>query len=356
MSKFWSETIRRSEPYIPGEQLNDPDIIKLNTNENPYPPSPKVREAINLEMNRLHLYPDPTAVSLRQLVADYYGLDKDWVFAGNGSDEILAFSFMAFFEKGKKIRYPAVTYSFYPVYANIFHVPAEEISLNRDFTLPVEAFFQSEGGVIFPNPNAPTSIYLQLDSIREIAENNPDNVVIVDEAYVDFAEKSAVELTAQFKNILVIQTLSKSRSLAGLRVGFAIGHPHLIEGLNRAKDSFNSYTIDRLAMEGAKAAIQDRTYFKETTAKIIHTRGWVSSEMKKRGFHVLPSQTNFIFACHYQKKALQLYEDLKEQGVLIRYFNKPGIDNYIRVTIGTDEQMEIFLRKLDLVMQGDTLI
>jgi histidinol-phosphate aminotransferase len=352
MSKFWSEAIRRSEPYIPGEQLNDPRIIKLNTNENPYPPSPKVKEAMNLEMERLQLYPDPAAVPLRDTIADYYGIEKERVFAGNGSDELLAFSFMAFFDEGKKIRYPAVTYSFYPVYAKLFHIPVEEIPLNRNFTLPVEAFFQSEGGVIFPNPNAPTSIYLKLDFIREIAENNPDNVVIVDEAYVDFAEKSAVELTDQFENILVIQTLSKSRSLAGLRVGFAIGHPDLIEGLNRAKDSFNSYTIDRLAMAGARAAILDQEYFKETTAKIIATRRWVIKEMKKRGFHVLPSQTNFIFACHYHKKAKQIYEDLIENGILIRYFNKPMIDNYIRITIGTDEQMETFLEKLDQIMQG----
>lgn len=223
MSKFWSETVRRAKPYIPGEQINDPGIIKLNTNENPYPPSPKVKEAMNLELEKLHLYPDPSAAPFRDAVADYYGVDKERVFAGNGSDELLAFSFMAFFEGHKKIRYPAVTYSFYPVYADFFHIPVEEVPLNRDFTLPVEAFFQSEGGVIFPNPNAPTSIYLKQEFIREIAENNPDNVVIVDEAYVDFAEKSAVELTAHYENLLVIQTLSKSRSLAGLRVGFAIG-------------------------------------------------------------------------------------------------------------------------------------
>ncbi|MFA1821867.1 histidinol-phosphate transaminase [Virgibacillus oceani] len=350
MSKFWSKAVKRAKPYVPGEQLNDPGIIKLNTNENPYPPSPKVKEAINLEIERLHLYPDPTADALNNTVSAYYGVSKEQVFVGNGSDEVLAFSFMAFFDQWKKIRYPAITYSFYPVYANLFYIPVEEVPLNRNFSLPVEAFFQSEGGVIFPNPNAPTSRYLNLDAIKEIVENNPDNVVIIDEAYVDFAEKSAVELTIQYDNLLVIQTLSKSRSLAGLRVGFAIGHPKLIEGLNRVKDSFNSYTIDRLAMKGARASILDREYFKETTAKIIHTREWVKEEMKKRGFHVLPSQTNFLFACHYQKSASQLYKDLKEDGVLIRHFNKPKIDNYIRVTIGTDEQMENFLRKLDKVI------
>src|SRR5690625_1317977 len=209
MSKFWSETIRHAKPYIPGEQINDPDIIKLNTNENPYPPSPKAREAISMEMEKLHLYPDPVADSLRSTIANYYGVEKQQVFAGNGSDELLAFSFMAFFEEGKKIRYPDITYSFYPVYANLFHIPVEEVPLNRNFTLPVEAFFQSEGGVIFPNPNAPTSRYLNLDAIKEIAENNPDNVVIIDEAYVDFAKESAVELTIQCENLLVIQTLSK---------------------------------------------------------------------------------------------------------------------------------------------------
>jgi len=347
MSKFWSKAVEHAKPYVPGEQLNDPGIIKLNTNENPYPPSPKVREAINLEIERLHLYPDPKADALNNTVAAYYGVAKEQVFVGNGSDEVLAFSFMAFFDQGKKIRYPAITYSFYPVYANLFHIPVEEVPLNRNFSLPVEAFFQSEGGVIFPNPNAPTSRYLNLDAIKEIAENNPDNVVIIDEAYVDFAKESAVELTIQCENLLVIQTLSKSRSLAGLRVGFAIGHPNLIEGLNRIKDSFNSYTIDRLAMAGARASILDKEYFKETTAKIIYTREWVKEEMKKRGFHVLPSQTNFLFACHYQKSASQLYEDLKEDGVLIRHFNKPKIDNYIRITIGTDEQMKTFIKKLD---------
>ena len=347
MSKFWSKAVEHAKPYVPGEQLNDPGIIKLNTNENPYPPSPKVREAINLEIERLHLYPDPKADALNNTVAAYYGVAKEQVFVGNGSDEVLAFSFMAFFDQGKKIRYPAITYSFYPVYANLFHIPVEEVPLNRNFSLPVEAFFQSEGGVIFPNPNAPTSRYLNLDAIKEIAENNPDNVVIIDEAYVDFAKESAVELTIQYENLLVIQTLSKSRSLAGLRVGFAIGHPNLIEGLNRIKDSFNSYTIDRLAMAGARASILDKEYFKETTAKIIYTREWVKEEMKKRGFHVLPSQTNFLFACHYQKSASQLYEDLKEDGVLIRHFNKPKIDNYIRITIGTDEQMKTFIKKLD---------
>lgn len=350
MSKFWSEAIRCAKPYVPGEQLNEPDMIKLNTNENPYPPSPKVKAAINLEMERLQLYPDPEADPLRETIAEYYGVAKDHVFAGNGSDELLAFSFMAFFGREKKIRYPAITYSFYPVYANLFQIPVEEVPLSRNFTLPAEAFFQSEGGVIFPNPNAPTSIYLGLDAIRDIAENNPDTAVIVDEAYVDFAGKSAVELTRQYDNLLVIQTFSKSRSLAGLRVGFAIGHPELIEGLNRAKDSFNSYTVDRLAMAGARAAILDEAYFKKTKAKIIRTREWVAKELKKRGFHVLPSQTNFVFACHYQKKAIQLYEDLKKQGVLIRYFNKPKIDNYVRITIGTDEQMEVFLQKLDLLM------
>ena len=347
MSKFWSKAVEHAKPYVPGEQLNDPGIIKLNTNENPYPPSPKVREAINLEIERLHLYPDPKADALNNTVAAYYGVAKEQVFVGNGSDEVLAFSFMAFFDQGKKIRYPAITYSFYPVYANLFHIPVEEVPLNRNFSLPVEAFFQSEGGVIFPNPNAPTSRYLNLDAIKEIAENNPDNVVIIDEAYVDFAKESAVELTIQCENLLVIQTLSKSRSLAGLRVGFAIGHPNLIEGLNRIKDSFNSYTIDRLAMAGARASILNKEYFKETTAKIIYTREWVKEEMKKRGFHVLPSQTNFLFACHYQKSASQLYEDLKEDGVLIRHFNKPKIDNYIRITIGTDEQMKTFIKKLD---------
>lgn len=348
MSKFWSSAVKRTVPYIPGEQVNDPGIIKLNTNENPYPPSPKVLEAINKEIGEaLRLYPSPTVDTLREEIGDLYGLTKENVFIGNGSDEVLAFSFMAFFEPGRKIRYPDISYSFYPVYAKLFNIPVEEIPLRDDFTINPSDYFESEGGVIFPNPNAPTSLYLKLDAIKEILENNREKIVIVDEAYIDFAKGSAVSLLEKYDNLLIIQTMSKSRSLAGLRVGFALGSEELIEGLIRIKDSFNSYTIDRLAIAGATAAIRDKEYFEETTKKIIETREWTIKELEKRGFNVLPSQTNFLFATHPEKNAESLYEQLKENNILVRYFNKPKIDEYLRITIGTDQEMQSFLDVID---------
>lgn len=348
MHKLWSEAAKRCDPYVPGEQINQPDILKLNTNENPYPPSPKVAKAIHMEVDRkLHLYPSPTAVQLKEEIAAYYNLSTNNVFVGNGSDEVLAFSFMAFFEPGKLIRFPAVSYSFYPVYAKLFNISYEEVALNRDFTIPVEAFFQSDGGVIFPNPNAPTSIYLDLNEVEEIVENNPNQIVIVDEAYIDFAPESAVSLVHRYDNLLVVQTMSKSRSLAGLRVGFALGNPNLIAALVRIKDSFNSYTLDRLAIAGAQAAMKDVGYFKDTVEKITGTREWITVELKKRGFHVLPSQTNFVFASHYNHTAEDLYTTLKNNGIIVRHFNKPIINNYLRITIGTDEDMAYFMRKLD---------
>jgi histidinol-phosphate aminotransferase len=333
--------VKRTEPYVPGEQVIQQDIVKLNTNENPYPPSPSVIEAIREEMERnLQLYPSPTADDLRATIGRQYGITADEVFVGNGSDEVLAFSFMAFFEPGQPIRYPNVTYSFYPVYAKLFDIPYEEVALNKDFTLQADKFFQSKGGVILPNPNAPTSLYAELDLIEEIVKNNPDRVVIIDEAYIDFASRSAAELIQQYDNLLVVQTTSKSRSLAGLRVGFAMGNHALIDALIRIKDSFNSYTLDRLALVGAKAAFEDDVYFKKTTAKIIAARENTSAALKQLGFSVLPSQANFVFASHETVSAEYLYNELKKVGILVRYFNKPGIDNYLLMTIGTDEQME----------------
>lgn len=342
---------KRCIPYIPGEQINRANVIKLNTNENPYGPSPKVIQAIQKESEQtLNLYPSPTTDKLREVIAALNSLSKENVFVGNGSDEVLAFSFMAFFDSNKAIRYPAISYSFYPVYAKLFGIPAEEIALQDDFTIPIEDFYQSDGGVIFPNPNAPTSIYMEIDTVKKILDNNPEQVVIVDEAYIDFAAESAVSLINSYENLLVIQTMSKSRSLAGLRVGFALGHPNLIEGLTRIKDSVNSYTVDRLAIAGAEAAMADVSYFNETTEKIIGTREWTIVEMEKRGFTVLPSQTNFIFATHPNKDAGELYTALKEKDILIRYFKVPMIDNHVRITIGTDEQMAQFFKMLDTIL------
>src|SRR5690625_5022560 len=341
MDKFWSTMARRAEPYVPGLQLNNPNIVKLNTNENAYPPSPKVIEAIKAAADDgLQLYPSPTADDLKASIARHYDLDAKQVFVGNGSDEVLAFSFMAFFEPGKRIKYPNITYSFYPVYAKLFNIPYEEVAVNEDLTIEPSTFFDSEGGVIFPNPNAPTSLYLPLEQVREIVEANKDQVVIVDEAYIDFAKQSAAELINEYDNLLVIKTTSKSRALAGLRVGYALGNEALIQGLIRMKDSFNSYTIDRLALAGALASFEDKDYFTETTEKIIQTREKVSKELESLGFHVLPSEANFVFVKHEREQASELYEKLLEKDILVRYFDVVHIDNYLRITIGTDAQMK----------------
>ncbi|WP_080875417.1 histidinol-phosphate transaminase [Oceanobacillus timonensis] len=352
MSNFWNPLIKQLEPYIPGEQLDDPAIIKLNTNENPFPPSPKVLTAIEEEAKtKLQLYPSPTVDELREEIGNYYGLKKEQVFIGNGSDEVLALGFMTFFEPGKAIKYPDITYSFYPVYAKLYQLDVDEIALEEDFTISPESFFHSEGGVIFPNPNAPTSLYLELEAIEAILKNNSDQVVIIDEAYVDFAEKSAVSLIDSYPNLLVVQTLSKSRSLAGLRVGMAMGHPDLIEGLNRVKDSFNSYTIDRLAIAGAIEAFRDTAYFEKTRKEIIATREYFRRELEKRRFHVPPSQANFVLASPADIEAEKLFTELKQAGFLIRYFNKPKLENYLRISIGTKEQMTKLLHAIDSITE-----
>ena len=353
MTKFWSSMAKRAEPYVPGEQLNKESIIKLNTNENPYPPSPKVLKGISDEVDKdLRLYPSPTMEDLRKTVAEYYEVSMENVFIGNGSDEVLAFSFMAFFEPDRQILFPNITYSFYPVYAKLFNITYQEVPLLQDFSLDVKQFFHSEGGIIFPNPNAPTSIYLPLEQVEKIVQNNRDRVVIVDEAYIDFASESAVSLTDKYDNLLVIQTMSKSRALAGLRVGFAIGNEQLIQALIRMKDSFNSYPIDRLAMAGAIAAMKDEQYFQETTEKIMATRAWTTAQLKSLGFNVLPSATNFVFASHPTVAAEKLYETLREQNILIRYFGTKPIDNYVRITIGTNEEMEQFIKAVTKIVRS----
>lgn len=344
---------KRVTPYVPGEQIERPNLLKLNTNENPYPPSPRVKEAVLQSANEtLRLYPSPTVDPLKEAIAQTHGVQKENVFVGNGSDEVLAFSFMAFFEPGKNIRFPAVTYSFYPVYATLFNIPYEEVPLRDDFSIDPATYAHSEGGVIFPNPNAPTSIYLSMEEIEEIIMQNSENVVIIDEAYIDFAPQSAISLTKKYDNVLVIQTLSKSRALAGLRVGYAIGHPSLIQGLTRMKDSFNSYTIDRMAIVAATEAIKDEPYTKEITDKIIATRTWVSEKLKDLSFNVLPSDTNFIFASHRTKDAKTLYEQLKQENILVRHFNTEPISSYIRITIGTDEEMETFFSILQSLLES----
>lgn len=353
MHKYWSSMAKRAEPYIPGEQINQKNIIKLNTNENPYPPSPKVIAAISEEAgDSLRLYPSPTMDDLRETIADYYDVNAENVFVGNGSDEILAFSFMGLFEPEKPIRFPDITYSFYPVYAKLFDIAYETVPLGEDFTMDREAYFASKGGVIFPNPNAPTSLYLDLQDIEAIVKENADNVVIVDEAYIDFATESAVGLTKKYDNLLVIQTLSKSRALAGLRVGFAIGNASLIQALVRMKDSFNSYPVDRLALAGATAAIKDDDYFQQTTKKIIATRDRTVESLTALGFYVLPSAANFVFVSHDTIAAKYLYEKLREHDILIRYFGTAPIENYVRISIGTEEEMERFIQAVRTILNS----
>lgn len=352
MSKYWSELAASLVPYVPGEQPKDKQYVKLNTNENPYPPSPRVLEAIRAAANGdLRLYPDPTCSALAEKAAAYYGVTPDHIFVGNGSDEVLAFAFAAFFSpSGKPVLFPDITYSFYKVYAGLYRIPYQTVPLDEHFRVPLAAFAAPNGGIILPNPNAPTSLYIETEKFRKLIGDNPDVAVILDEAYIDFGGESAVKLVKEYPNLLVVQTLSKSRSLAGLRVGFAIGHPDLIEGLNRVKNSFNSYTIDRLALAGAQAALEDQAYFEETTRKVIATRKRTADELRKRGFDVADSAANFLFVSHPAHPAADLFHGLKERGILVRYFQQPRIDNHLRISIGTDEEMDKLFEALDSLM------
>lgn len=351
MSRYFSNLTKKLEPYIPGEQPKDKEYIKLNTNENPYPPSPKVLKAIKDACNDdLRLYPDPECGVLRETIGKYFNLKKDMVFIGNGSDELLAFSYMAFFQPNNKIIFPDITYSFYPVYSRIFNIDYRLIKLDERFTLPVEELYEKNGGIILPNPNAPTGKFLPLKSIENILSKNLGGVVIIDEAYIDFGGESAVKLINSFPNLLVIQTLSKSRSLAGLRLGFALGSKELIEGLTKVKNSFNSYTVDRLSIAGAKAAFEDEKYFQETRQKIIRTRNRITLCLESMGFKVVDSKANFIFITHPNARASALFQNLRDRGVLVRYFAKERIDNYLRVSIGSDRDMDTFLNVLEDIL------
>ncbi|MCE5285918.1 MAG: histidinol-phosphate transaminase [Pelosinus sp.] len=346
MSIYWSKITTELDPYVPGEQPQDKKYIKLNTNENPYPPSPKTLQAMKDAANAdLRLYPTPTCDKLRECIARFHGLTKEQVFVGNGSDEVLAMSFMTFFDPGRPILFPDITYSFYPVYAGLFHIYYKLLSLNDDFSIPVEQFLTDNGGVIFPNPNAPTGRYLPLAAIEEIVQKNAKQVVIVDEAYIDFGGQSAAALINKYPNLLVIQTFSKSRSLAGMRIGFALGNKELIEGLERVKNSFNSYTLDRVALAGAIAAFQDKDYFAGSCKRVIATREKTAAALTKLGFTVIPSAANFLFISHSVISAAKLYQLLRDNGILVRYFNKPRIDNFLRVSIGSEEEMDLFIQK-----------
>ena len=348
MSRYWSNKIKNITPYTPGEQPKDRKYIKLNTNENAYPPSSRVIEAIrNAADENLRLYPDPTGEELRDTIAGYYRLRKNNVFIGNGSDELLAFSFPAFFEPGgKPVLFAEITYSFYPVYAAFFNTNYRLIPVDEKFNILEEGYYQDNGGIIIANPNAPSGKGVSGKTIEAILSRNENSVVIIDEAYVDFGAQSAVKLINDYPNLLVIKTLSKSHSLAGLRVGYALGNEELIEGIIRVKDSINSYTVDRLALAGAREAINDDDYFQETRCKIMKSRERVSAQLTEMGFNVIPSQANFIFFSSEQCPGNLLFQLLREKGILVRYFNKPKIDNFIRVTIGTDKEMDCFLEAI----------
>ena len=350
MSKFWSKHVHQLHPYVPGEQPKIANLVKLNTNESPYGPSPKVIEVLRAELDGrsddLRLYPDPTSQALVATIAEYFDLENSQVFVGNGSDEVLAHAFNAFFKQDRPLLFPEISYSFYPVYCGLYNVDYRAVPLAEDFSINVADYSQA-GGVIIPNPNAPTGILLSLSEIESLLQTNADCVVIIDEAYVDFGGESAASLINQYDNLLVVQTLSKSRALAGMRVGFALGHPDLIEALVRVKDSFNSYPIDRLAQLAAIAAFQDEAHFKASCEAVVRDRELLVAELQVRGFSVLPSSANFVFATHAQVPAVDIAAVLRQQGVIVRHFNKPRIDNFLRITIGTPEQNQALLSALD---------
>ena len=347
MKEFWSGRIRDAVPYVPGEQPREGKFIKLNTNECPYPPSPRVVEAIRQAAgDELRLYPDPECLALRRAIAKREGLKPEQVFCSNGSDEVLAFAFQAFFDPEREIVFPRITYSFYPVYTDYFGLRCRRVPMNPDFSDPVDELCGSNGGVVLCNPNAPTGIAVGLDVVEKLLRANPDVAVIVDEAYVDFGARSAVPLIDKYPNLLVVQTASKSRALAGLRVGWAMGQENLISGLRCVRDSINSYTVDRVAQAGARAAIEDEDYFQSIRRRVMDTRERTAKVLKQMGFIVLPSQANFLFLSHPNHGGKELLDALRERGILVRWWSDPPIENWLRVTIGTDEEMEELTRGL----------
>lgn len=346
--KAWEKNIRKVVPYVPGEQPNKERMIKLNTNENPYPPAPGVAEALkNLDPDRLRLYPDPACTRLVDAIAKQKGLKPEQIFVGVGSDDVLAMCFMTFFNSEKPILFPDITYSFYDVWAEEFRIPYATQPLDDDFNICKEDYYKENGGVIFPNPNAPTGLLLSLENVEEIIRHNQDVVVIVDEAYIDFGGKSALELTAKYENLLVVQTFSKSRSMAGMRIGFAIGHPDLIKALNDVKYSYNSYTMNMPSIILGTETVKDDAYFRETVQKIIDTREWSKTRLTELGFTFLDSMSNFIFASHNRVPAKELFEALKQQQIYVRYFDQPRLSNYLRISIGTREEMEALFAFLE---------
>ena len=347
MTDLWTKNLRDVEPYVPGEQSKNKNIVKLNANENPYPPSPMVKKALeSFDLSELKKYPNANATELKQALADYYNVGIENVFVGNGSDDVIAIAFQSFFNSDKPIVYPDLTYSFYPVWCRLFDISYKTYPVDDNFRINVEDYREANGGVVIPNPNAPTSIGEGLDFVERLMEYNRDSIVIIDEAYVDFGGVSSIELTKKYENLLVTGTFSKSRSLAGLRLGFAIGSKRLISVMEAVKNCYNSYTVDSLAITMGSASIKDDEYFKDCCKKIINTRERVANEMRGLGFTVADSSTNFLFATRDDLSMKELFEYLKSKNVFIRYFNLPRIDNHVRISIGTDDEMDIFLSRL----------
>ncbi|MFO7542618.1 MAG: histidinol-phosphate transaminase [Thiobacillus sp.] len=352
MSQYWSAVVQGLTPYVPGEQPKLANLVKLNTNENPYGPSPRVLDAVRAEAaDTLRLYPDPGSDRLRAAIAALHGVNADEVFVGNGSDEVLAHAFMALLKHERPILFPDISYSFYPVYCGLYEIAYRQIPLAASFEIDVDAYLTPNGGVIFPNPNAPTGCLLALSEIDRLLAGNPGSVVVIDEAYIDFGGESAVSLVARYPQLLVTRTLSKSHALAGLRVGYAIGQPHLIEALNRVKDSFNSYPLDRFAQAGAQASIEDREYVDAICAKVVATRTRLVVAMEEMGFEVLPSSANFVFARHPDRDGAGLAAALRERGIIVRHFRQPErIAPFLRITIGTDAQCDVLLSALKAIV------
>ena len=347
----WQKNVRKVVPYVPGEQPKNRNVIKLNTNENPYPPSPKVEEVLRMTRD-LRLYPDPAASELVEAIATYKGLSPEQVFPGVGSDDVLAMAFLTFFNSDKPVLFPDISYSFYEVWADLYGIQYRKKPLDDAFHIRKEDYYEENGGIIFPNPNAPTGVAMPLSEVEDILIHNPDVVVIVDEAYVDFGGETALPLIDRYDNLLVVQTFSKSRSMAGARIGYAMGSKELIRALNDVKYSFNSYTMNRPAILMGKASIEDEDYFCRTRDRILATREWFKKELSSLGFTFPDSKANFVFARHENIKAKDIFQAAREAGIYVRYFEKPRIDNYLRITIGTDEEMREFITFLISFMEN----
>ena len=347
MDKPFLDKLRKIDPYVPGEQPQAKDIIKLNANENPYPPAPGVQEVLRtFDASSLALYPDANGKRLKTVLAERFGVKTAQVFLGNGSDDVLALAFQSFFCSDKPILYPDITYSFYPVWCDLFRIPYATVSLSEDFCVNIRDYDKPNGGVVLPNPNAPTGRALPLDAIEDLLQHNTDCIVIIDEAYVDFGANSAVSLLKRYENLLIVQTMSKSRSLAGLRIGYALGSETLIATLEAVKNSYNSYTMDAIALAAGEAAVRDEMYFQQICRKVIATRERAAEALRELGFTVSPSLSNFLFVTHPKKEAPVIFEYLRQKNIFIRYFKLPRIDNYLRITVGTDEQMDKLIAAL----------